>query len=249
MSMIVGHRGSRHLWPENTLEAFCHLLGEGVEGVEFDVHLTADNHVVVIHDATLDRTAHSSGPVRARTLAELRCFRLRNSTESLPSLDQVLEILQSSALEMHIELKTDTAGQPYPGLETRVLSAIRRYGVQHRSVLTCFDQEVLETVRNLDGSARVLRSVDHGTVKLGGGLRQVMNRLGALPDMYIAVEQSLLKANLEQFVDRFGADRLGVWVVNEDADLSYWFRQHLRQITTDRVDRALQIRSQQGSGM
>ncbi|ACO47569.1 glycerophosphodiester phosphodiesterase family protein [Deinococcus deserti] len=243
MSMIIGHRGSRHLWPENTLEGFGQLVNSGVEGVEFDVHLTADDQVIVIHDATLERTTHSSGPVRTRTLSELQSLRLRDSVEGLPSLEQVLEVFQNSALELHIELKTDSTGQPYPGLEAQVIGTIAQFGLQQRSVLTSFNHEVLQKVRHLDSSARVLRSVDHSTLAQAGGFKQAMIQLEALPDLLVAVEQSLLKETLQQFSARFGADRLGVWVVNHDADLRYWFRQHLRQITTDRVDLALQSRA------
>lgn len=246
MCKIIGHRGSRHLWPENTLEGFRALLTAGVEGVEFDVHLTADDTVVVIHDATIERTTDGSGPVRAQTLHELQSVLVRGSAEGIPTLEQVLDIFQASGLELHIELKTDTGGQPYPGLETRVLGSVRQYGLQQHSVLTSFDHQVLENVRSMDRSARVLRSLDRRTVKLAGGIEQAVKQLETIPDLYIAVEQSLLKEKWVQFSAICGERRLGVWVVNDHADLTYWFRQGVRQVTTDRVDHALQARLQQG---
>ena len=56
MVMIVGHRGGRNLWPENSLSGFRKLAAMPVEGVEFDVHLTGGGELLVIHDPTLDRT-------------------------------------------------------------------------------------------------------------------------------------------------------------------------------------------------
>src|SRR5687767_14722600 len=69
--LVFAHRGGCALGPENTLAAFDLGLAAGADGLEFDVHLSADDVVVVFHDDTLDRTTQSSGPVRSRTAAEL----------------------------------------------------------------------------------------------------------------------------------------------------------------------------------
>ena len=63
MPLIIGHRGGRHLWPENSLYGFRKLLELPVDGVEFDVHLTKAGELLIIHDPTLDRTTDRSGPV------------------------------------------------------------------------------------------------------------------------------------------------------------------------------------------
>jgi glycerophosphoryl diester phosphodiesterase len=68
---VVAHRGGCALGPENTLAAFELGLRAGADGLELDVHLSADGVVVVCHDATLDRTTNASGPVAARTADEL----------------------------------------------------------------------------------------------------------------------------------------------------------------------------------
>jgi glycerophosphoryl diester phosphodiesterase len=241
--MIIGHRGARNLWPENSLDGFRRLIDLGVEGVEFDVHLTSDGQLAVIHDPTLERTTTGSGPVAARTLAELQATALRESQEGVPSLDQVLDLLRDSSLELHIELKTDAVGNAYPGMEAEVLKAVARHGLQRRSVLTCFMLEVLETVRALDSSIPVLASFDRRSAEMLGGLERAMDRLEAIPDLYVAVEKSLLVHTVRQFLDTFGADRIGAWVPNEEADLAYWMRQPIRQVTTDRPDLALRARA------
>ena len=76
---IASHRGGAFLWPENSALAFRQALVLPAEQLELDVHLSADGAVVVIHDATLDRTTDSTGPVRARTLAELRQVRVKGT--------------------------------------------------------------------------------------------------------------------------------------------------------------------------
>ena len=70
--LVIAHRGDSAHRPENTLASFASALEVGAELVEFDVQLTRDGHVVVIHDPTLDRTTTGRGDVRDLTLAEVR---------------------------------------------------------------------------------------------------------------------------------------------------------------------------------
>ena len=71
MVLIVGHRGARNLWPENSLDGFRRTRDLGVDAVEFDVHLARDGDLVVIHDPTLERTTEGTGTVADRTAAQL----------------------------------------------------------------------------------------------------------------------------------------------------------------------------------
>src|SRR5579872_3964060 len=108
---IIGHRGARDLWPENSLKGFRETRALGVDGVEFDVHLSRDAKLMVIHDATLDRTTHGSGPVAERTAAELAAIKLRNAGgEGVPTLDAVLNIFAGTDIELQIEINTNAQG-------------------------------------------------------------------------------------------------------------------------------------------
>jgi glycerophosphoryl diester phosphodiesterase len=69
---VIAHRGASAHAPENTLPAFELAVAQGADAFELDVRLSRDGAPVVIHDATLERTTSLTGPVRARTLAELR---------------------------------------------------------------------------------------------------------------------------------------------------------------------------------
>ncbi|MDQ0736798.1 glycerophosphodiester phosphodiesterase [Arthrobacter agilis] len=70
--VIFAHRGSSGTYAEHTRAAYLQALADGADGVECDVHLSRDGHLVCIHDTTLDRTTNGSGDVADRTLAELR---------------------------------------------------------------------------------------------------------------------------------------------------------------------------------
>ncbi|MBR1212294.1 glycerophosphodiester phosphodiesterase family protein [Bradyrhizobium sp. JYMT SZCCT0180] len=243
MVFIAGHRGARDLWPENSLLGFRNLRGLGVDAVEFDIHQSVDGSLVVIHDPLLDRTAHDTGPVGVRTLKQLTAIRLREAGEEcIPTLDAVLDVYSDSPLELHIEIKTDAFGNPYPGIEGRLIEAVKRRGLERRAVLTCFVPDVLATLRRLSPQARVLASLDRRSAEMMGGISPAFDRLAAIPDCIVAVEKSLLTLTLPLALKVFGRERLGAWVTNEPQDIAHWLAQPVRQITTDRPDLAVKIR-------
>lgn len=242
--IIVGHRGARNLWPENSLTGFRNLVGLPVESVEFDIHQTKDDGIVVIHDPLLERTAEGEGPIAARTLAELTTLKLRDSADRIPTLDQVLEIYAPTNFELHIEIKTDATGTPYAGLEKRALEAVERHRLGDRAVLTCFAPEVVETVKRLSPQMRVLASIDRRSAEAFGGLEKVIARFSRIPGIVIAVEKSLLRLTQARWLEVFGSERIGVWAPNELEELRYWMKQPLRQLTTDRPDLAVQARNE-----
>ncbi|MEH2506588.1 glycerophosphoryl diester phosphodiesterase [Bradyrhizobium sp. AZCC 1578] len=243
MVFIAGHRGARDLWPENSLLGFRNLCGLGVEAVEFDIHQSVDGGLVVIHDPLLDRTTHDAGPVGVRTLKQLTATRLREAGEEcIPTLDAVLDLFSDSPLELHIEIKTDALGNPYPGIEGRLVEAVKRRRLERRAVLTCFVPGAIETVRRLCPQARVLVSLDRRSAEMMGGISPALDRLAAIPDCIVAVEKSLLSLTLPLALKVLGRERLGAWVTNEPREVAHWLAQPVRQITTDRPDLAVNIR-------
>jgi glycerophosphoryl diester phosphodiesterase len=96
MLEIAGHRGAAGLRPENTLAGFRRALELGCPWVECDVHATRDGHVVVIHDATLERTTNGRGNVGDHTLAELRRLDAGGG-EAIPTLEEVLTLVKGRA--------------------------------------------------------------------------------------------------------------------------------------------------------
>jgi glycerophosphoryl diester phosphodiesterase len=242
--MIIGHRGARNLWPENSLLGFRRLLDLPVDGVEFDVHPTGDGGLVVIHDPTFDRTAEAEGAVSARTLAEATAIRLRGAgDECVPTLDAVLDVFADTDLELHIEIKTDALGNAYPGLERRLVDEVRRRGLAQRAILTCFVPEVLERVHEAGPDIRVLASLDRRSCEMMGGLDCALARLQRIPGIRVAVEKSLLAPALSVCRAALGEERVAAWVPNDPPELAYWLRQPIRALTTDRPDLAVEARS------
>jgi glycerophosphoryl diester phosphodiesterase len=248
--IIVGHRGARNLWPENSLGGFRRLIALGADAVEFDVQETRDGTAVVIHDPLLDRTAEGTGAVRDRSAAEVLATRLRGGQgeqggepgECIPSLAAVLELFRPTAMELHIEIKTDAAGELPDGAVPRIVAALHDAAVAERAILTCFVPEVLEQVLLAWPQGRVLASLDHRSAEMLGGVGRALARYAAMPGCIVAVEKNLLAATWRQCLAALGSERLGTWVINEPAEIAHWLAMPVRQITTDRPDLALAAR-------
>ncbi|MCI0588093.1 MAG: glycerophosphodiester phosphodiesterase [Planctomycetes bacterium] len=120
--LLVGHRGAPLAAPENSLAAFEAALRGGADAVECDARLTADGAVVLHHDETLDRTTEGSGPVRERTLREIRDLRLRGGSgrEGVPLLRDLLDLCRGRAGIM-VEAKVDHPEEAIPLLDAILL--------------------------------------------------------------------------------------------------------------------------------
>jgi glycerophosphoryl diester phosphodiesterase len=142
---VVGHRGNRAHAPENTVESFLQAVAVGVDALEMDVHLTADGEVVVIHDATVDRTTDGRGRVDAMTLAQLRALDAgaRFTTDggrTLPYRGQGIgistfaEVLERvpATMPLLIEIKTARAS-------ARLREVIEAAGAESRCIVESFD--------------------------------------------------------------------------------------------------------------
>ena len=138
--LVFAHRGSSAAYAEHTRAAYLQALADGADGVECDVHLTRDQHVVLLHDANLDRTSDGTGPVAERTLRELRRLDFSSwkgaripeaygaRSEQFLTLPELLDILRGAGrpVGLGIELKHPS---PYQlKLEDRVLDVLRSEG-------------------------------------------------------------------------------------------------------------------------
>lgn len=137
--LVIAHRGGTGPWPENTVGAFLHGLALGADGVELDVHLSADGVAVIHHDETLGRVFAGRRRICDCTLAELRTappVRVPGAPPAvdapaaalsrIPTLDEALRaIAEYGPACVNVELKTDTLA--YPDIEAQVADTITRY--------------------------------------------------------------------------------------------------------------------------
>lgn len=157
---IWAHRGCSQRHPENTILAFEKALEiHGLAGVELDIQLTRDGHIVVIHDERVDRTTEGIGFVREYTLAQLKHFHIyadERPFQTIPTIEEVFDLLQDvllSGMKLNIELKTGNF--PYPGIEEKIVEAVHRRGLQGSVVYSAFYALSLERIKKLDPSAEI----------------------------------------------------------------------------------------------
>ena len=240
---IIGHRGARNIWAENSLSGFRNVCGLGVDAVELDVHLSSDGEIMVIHDPLLERTTDHKGPVAHLSRAALAKVTLDDTLgETIPTLPEVLDVFGPTGIELEIEMKMDAYGNPYPGLLDKVIALVEARKMASRVVLTCFVPEVIEEIRAKAPHMRRLASVDRRSCEAFGGVDRTLQRFVDL-GCIIAVEQSLLRLCVDRAVGIVGRDKLGAWVPNTVRDLDFWLGQPIAQITSDRPDLALQLRA------
>ncbi|MBC9208640.1 glycerophosphodiester phosphodiesterase [Roseomonas aerophila] len=143
MTWIASHRGGAILWPENSPTAFRQTARLPVEQVEFDIHLSADGEVVVIHDPTLDRTTEAQGPVAARPLEALSRIRLKGTNgEAVPTLAAVVAIFAPTPIGLRMELKVGAEGVPYAGLLAKSAAVLAEAGLLGRTTVSSFRLEL-----------------------------------------------------------------------------------------------------------
>lgn len=157
MSFILGHRGYSGKYPENTLIAFKKAIEIGCDGIELDVHLTADHHLVVCHDFLVNRTTDGSGPIKNKTLRELQkldagsWFHEDFASETIPTLREVLDLIKGTDCLINIELKSGS--RIYPGIEEQAVSLVRSYGLMDQTYFSSFDHEAMVKVREINSLA------------------------------------------------------------------------------------------------
>jgi glycerophosphoryl diester phosphodiesterase len=232
---IIAHRGDSAHRPENTPAAFAAALEIGAAFVEFDVHLTRDGHVVVIHDSTLDRTTNGHGAVRKMTLAEIKRvsagypsrFGSTYGGERVPTLAEVLGLLRDRAqamIEIKSEAVTDDDGG---GIEAHVVEEVRKAGMEKEVALISFDRRALLRCRAL--APEILR----GHVFEKGKAGDMLTAAREVGSELIMPEKRLLSDDLRDRAREAGV-KVATWVVDDVEELRRLMRFELYGVGSNR---------------
>jgi glycerophosphoryl diester phosphodiesterase len=238
MSKIMAHRGARNLWAENSLLGFRETLKHGFEAIEFDLHLTDAGELVVIHDATLERTTNGTGPVRALTSESRKVLRLKGPDgalidEGVPSFEEVLAVFKDYPdTQLYVELKSDADGRPYPGMVAKIADMLRDHGMADRSCLHSFDINVVREVRDLAPEFTRLISVEKAWADRQGGLETFLNEVGDLVEV-VGIHHELFEAELDMIARVRGLDRVSVWTINDPELMRRWIAREPHWLVSD----------------
>jgi len=184
---VYAHRGSSYEYPENTLLSFEKAAKvKGIAGIEFDVQLTKDGEIVVIHDEAIDRTLDGKGYVRDYTLEELKKFNVTPSGQDepfvdengehlhVPTLRELFDLLQpyckNNGLILNIELKNSV--YPYEGMEQKVIDLVAEYKMQENIIYSSFNHDSLAVVKDINPAA-ITATLDADMLKCIEGMLRV----------------------------------------------------------------------------
>lgn len=142
MIKILGHRGCAGLEPENTIRAFKRAIDLGVDLIEFDVRMTKDKKLVIIHDEKLDRTTNGQGFLRDFNFEEIRKFDAGKG-EKIPSLEEAIDFLKNQKPTIVIEIKE-------PETTEEILKIINREKIEDKVIIVSFWLEVLKKIKEID---------------------------------------------------------------------------------------------------
>jgi len=147
--LVLGHRGMKALYPENTMVSFKAALDARVDLVEMDLHLTSDNVLVICHDHTVDRTTDGTGLITEKTLAEVKAldagikFSPRFKGERVPTFKEFLDLIAAADYEvlLNVEIKDYR-----PECCDAAVAMLKEYGMLERSVIASFSADVIRYI-------------------------------------------------------------------------------------------------------
>ena len=251
--VVLAHRGWRGCYPENTMLAFHKAAELPIDGLEIDIHSTADGVLVVFHDATLERTTNGNGRIQDYTFAELQefdagyrftpdrgqTFPFRGQGITIPLLAEVFESFPN--LWINIDMKQET-----PSLVRSFSDLIRQHNVAHRLCVGSFSNQTVADFRR--ACPEVARTTSHAeVVRLFVLSKLRLDRFywgrGHVLQIPEVDEDSGLRLATPRFVQAAHRNNIAlhVWTVNEPADMRRFIHMGVDGLISDHPDRALRL--------
>ena len=240
----IAHQGGGKLWPENTLYAFAKAEELGVDVLEMDLRVTVDGEIVVMHDASVDRTTDGSGHVDEMTLAEIReldagdrfdapgQFPHRGQGLTVPTLEEVLS--RFSTARLILEMKEFT-----PALAVELCGVLTTREAEERVLIASFGHDSMSAFRE------ACPTVATSTTMREGRLLDLLNRmhLASLyrsPAVALQIQKEYVAPQLLELTDAFNV-KVQVWTIDDEADMQRLFDMGVQGIMTDYPDRLLRV--------
>lgn len=226
MKMLkIGHRGAKGHAHENTLISFQTAMDMGVDGIELDVHLTSDNHLVIIHDDTVNRTTNGMGYVSTFTLNESKSLRIDKIYE-IPTLQEALDFIDKRTF-VNIELKGKNTAKPVVEVIESYLNE-KKWNYNH-FLVSSFDWIALQEVRSLNPNIAigVLTQTD---LVLAIGFADFIQAKNIHPYFHLLSRENTALMQQKGF-------QVFPWTVNELEDIQKIKSFHVDGIISDFPDR------------
>ncbi len=257
--LIIGHRGAAAVAPENTLVSFERALADGADGVEFDVRLARDGVPVVIHDATLRRTALRRGTVASFPSTELArmdagaWFNLRRPRRArpeyagatIPTLASVFELMKRRDALLYVEMKCGPRDRA--PLAAEVARLVRAHSLARRVVVESFDLPSIAELKRLDAGLRTAALFDRRLSRPAPLARGMITRALACGAEEIALHHSLATRRTVREAALRGLETI-VWTADNPAWVARALRNGVRAVITNDPARLCARRAELAAG-
>jgi glycerophosphoryl diester phosphodiesterase len=215
--IIFAHRGASALAPENTIPAFELAAKMGAPAIEFDVKLTGDGQVVIIHDQTVDRTTDGQGDIRKLSLTEIKeldagiRFKDAYVGTRIPTLSETMETI-GQRLYMNIELTNYAT--PLDQLVERVVDLINHHNLGKRVLFSSFYP------RNLRRAKELMPDVPCGLLTWPRWMGWWGRTIEYRKSYYVALHPNMADVGPD-LIERVHAarHRIHVWTVNDEKEI------------------------------
>ncbi|CAD0001585.1 MULTISPECIES: glycerophosphodiester phosphodiesterase [Flavobacterium] len=221
----IAHRGAKAYEPENTLQAFQKALDLHSDGIELDVHLSADGHIIVMHDETIDKMTNGKGDINTYTLAELKSFLVVEKHE-IPTLEEVFDLVDKKCF-INVELKNaDTSKQVVSLIEEYINE--KGWNYEH-FIISSFDWNALKEVQNLNPNIPigVLTEED---LDIALAFAETIKAKAIHPDFQLLNKEKVLQIQEKGFL-------VFPWTVNSEEDIQKVKSYHVNGIISDFPDK------------
>jgi glycerophosphoryl diester phosphodiesterase len=253
--LIIGHRGAAAVAPENTLVSFERALKDGADGIEFDVRLARDRVPVIIHDATLKRTAMRKGTIASLSSSELSkvdvgtWFNLRYPSHAraeyaqatITTLAHVFEALNEANARLYVEMKCGPEDRAV--LAAEVAKMVRTYALAHRVVVESFDLAAIAEIKRLDSGIRTAALFDRKLSRPAPSTRRMIERAIRSGASEIALHRSLATQRAVQMAERHGLETV-IWTADSPAWVKRAIKSGIRAIITNNPARLFARRAE-----
>lgn len=239
----IAHRGFSAVAPENTLAAFEKALERGPDMIECDVRQTKDGHLVVIHDATVDRTTDGTGAVADMSLSKLReldagrWFSDEYTGQRIPTLSEVLDLTRNR-VKLIVEIKEEHT-------EDQVVRMVQERGMSEEVLVASFHYSVGVQLRELDSSISFVplkwldEQADHNeAVRIANEAAAVNGAL--LGINYAAISPAMLKATHAANL------QLMAWTVDDQDNIRRLVDMGVDVIASNKLDLLLCVLQEMG---
>ncbi|MFD8673549.1 glycerophosphodiester phosphodiesterase [Streptomyces seoulensis] len=215
--LTIGHRGVMGVEPENTLRSFAAAEQAGLDLIELDLHLSKDGALIVMHDASVDRTTDGTGQIAEKTLAELRALDAGRG-ERVPVFEEVLDAVRAP---VQAEIKDVAAAKALAEV------MLRRDLVSRVEVISFHDEALAEISRLVPGVRTALVAEHYGP--------EVVARAVAVGAATLCLDVRRLTLEVVEKARAAGL-RVFAWVVNTQDELRLVRALQLDGATTDLPD-------------